>query len=458
VAAGNASENTANTTPCNQQKVICVGATGFSGTRTPYSNFGAEVDVMAPGGDMTVDLKGNGYPDGVLSTERDAQNRPSFGLKEGTSMAAPHVTGLVALMKSVRAGLTFTDAKSLLKQTANAQFKCNEGCGAGLVNAHAAVLAAKGQAPTGNPKLALSATDLYFAGSGQSTVTINNAGGADLRVSVAAGGAAGSKLSFPAGSTYTVPPGKSANLLIAANASGLPQGISLATVSVTSNGGNATITVRINVGAAAANKEAVLAIVYQDSQGKWQAAGGGKVLPSSNYQYSFQVDPGTYYVVAAVDERGNGQFFEPGDRVGFYKSIDGIVPVTATAWQTTSGIDFALIPFKSVSDRPTLVVGSACTANSDCPDSGVCLTAPGGYCSRDCASQACPAGSKCYNLANNTLYCLANCPGPRQGRSSCRTGYVCESDGTGLGACIPACTSNADCAPSTCNTATGYCN
>ncbi len=458
VAAGNSNENTANTTPCNQRNVICVGATEFSGARAPYSNFGAEVAVMAPGGDVTVDRNGDGPPDGVLSTYRDAQSGPSFEFLQGTSMAAPHVAGLVSLMRSVNAGLTSAAAKNLLRQTANARFTCNEGCGAGLVNAQAAVLAAKGQPPAGGAKLAVSTTDLYFAGSGQSTVIINNTGGATLSVNVAAGGAAGSKLSLPSGTTYTVAPADSASLVVSANASGLPPGISLATLSITSNGGGATINVRINASAAASDKEAVVAIVYQDAQGNWQAGGGGRVLPSNGYQYSVQVDPRTYYIVAAVDEDGDGEFFEPGERVGFYRNMDSIVPVNVTAGQTASGIDFALVPFRGVDDTPALVVGSACTGNNNCPENGVCLTAlPGGYCTRDCLGQACPAGSKCYTIATNSL-CLANCPGPRQGQSTCRPEYVCESDGTGIGACIPACRSDADCAPSTCNTATGYCD
>jgi hypothetical protein len=34
---------------------------------------------------------------------------------------------------------------------------------------------------------------------------------------------------------------------------------------------------------------------------------------------------------------------------------------------------------------------------------------------------------------------------------------LCENDGTGAGVCLPPCTTDADCAPQTCQTATGYC-
>ena len=52
VGAGNDNADAATFSPCNQDGVICVGAVGFSGARSGYSNFGANVDVMAPGGEM----------------------------------------------------------------------------------------------------------------------------------------------------------------------------------------------------------------------------------------------------------------------------------------------------------------------------------------------------------------------------------------------------------------------
>ena len=50
-----------NSTPCNQQNVICVGSTNFAGKRSSFSNYGTPVDVMAAGGEMREDLNGDGY-------------------------------------------------------------------------------------------------------------------------------------------------------------------------------------------------------------------------------------------------------------------------------------------------------------------------------------------------------------------------------------------------------------
>ena len=47
---------------------MSVSAVGPDKQRAPYSNFGMFVDVAAPGGNLELDLNGDGLPDGVLST------------------------------------------------------------------------------------------------------------------------------------------------------------------------------------------------------------------------------------------------------------------------------------------------------------------------------------------------------------------------------------------------------
>ena len=143
VAAGNSNDDASQYSPASCNNVITVGATGPTNTRAPYSNYGAPVDVMAPGGDtqQTFTLGGKTYPAGVLSTLLDQNGDPVFGFYQGTSMASPHVAGLVSLMLSKDPGLNFDTVMTRLKAASSplSATACNRpsgnDCGAGLVNA-----------------------------------------------------------------------------------------------------------------------------------------------------------------------------------------------------------------------------------------------------------------------------------------------------------------------------------
>ncbi|MER3443797.1 MAG: peptidase S8, partial [Meiothermus sp.] len=119
VAAGNQNSNANDFVPASCTGIIAVGATETRNYRAPYSNYGSRIDVMAPGGDIENDRNGDGYVDGVLSAARNDQNGSyNWIFYQGTSMASPHVAGLVALMKSKKPSLTYQEALSVLKQTA----------------------------------------------------------------------------------------------------------------------------------------------------------------------------------------------------------------------------------------------------------------------------------------------------------------------------------------------------
>ena len=157
VAAGNDSQDVSEQEPANCKGVMAVAATNKLGAKSDYSNSGAGVDIAAPGGDTT-----NG---GVLSLSNTGTMGPSMDTlswKQGTSMAAPHVSGVAALMMASNSLLQGSDTAYLMKATARSFPGSCSGCGAGIVDAEQAVIAARGFRPEKEPNDTL-ATAQYLS-------------------------------------------------------------------------------------------------------------------------------------------------------------------------------------------------------------------------------------------------------------------------------------------------------
>ena len=111
VAAGNKAAEAKDYAPGNCANVIAVAANDEKGDLAYYSNYGPEVALMAPGGDVFADADGDGRPDGILSTRTTSADcydpqtgQPAsacyYSYLQGTSMAAPHVAAALALLKA----------------------------------------------------------------------------------------------------------------------------------------------------------------------------------------------------------------------------------------------------------------------------------------------------------------------------------------------------------------------
>lgn len=142
VAAGNGGTAVSTFSPANCSGVIAVAAITRSGGKASYSNTGSMVTIAAPGG---------GAGPGILSTVNTGLTSPAadgYAFFQGTSMAAPHVAGTASLMLSVNPTLTPAQVRQLIQSSARAfpvgtESDCHPGsCGAGIVNAGAAVAAA----------------------------------------------------------------------------------------------------------------------------------------------------------------------------------------------------------------------------------------------------------------------------------------------------------------------------
>lgn len=137
VSAGNANLNISGFQPASCVGVLPVAATNQGGGKASYSNFGAGVFIASPGGD-------NGEP-GVVSTSNSGMTTPAmdnYRSMQGTSMAAPHVSGVAALMISANSTLPINMVPTIMKETARAFPGACSNCGAGIVNAAAAVKSA----------------------------------------------------------------------------------------------------------------------------------------------------------------------------------------------------------------------------------------------------------------------------------------------------------------------------
>lgn len=322
-AAGN--ENTSTPSfPASYDGVVSVSAVDINKNRAFYSNFGSFIDVAAPGGDATKDLNGDGQPDGVLSTHADDSSGsivPNAGILMGTSMAAPHVAGVAALMKGVNPGLTPANFDAFLVTGALTQDIGTMGqddfYGYGLIDANKAVAAASGTTPPA--ALVVTPGGLNFGVSG-STVELSAVNGGSGTLTVTG-------VTDDQPWLLVTPPSGSANGLgtyvVSVDRTLVADGTHTGKITFTSGANNVTINVIMQKLSTSpgANAGRHYILLLDSNFGIVDQAAANAV--NGQYAYAFGGrSTGDYYVIAGSDANNDGFICDAGEACGAFPTLD----------------------------------------------------------------------------------------------------------------------------------------
>jgi parallel beta-helix repeat protein len=197
IVCGSGNEGASVSYPARLQEVIAVGATDHNDVRWNYSNYGSELDVVAPSGRMSVlprvslwttDISGVAGHNPGSTLLGDAAG-DYFKWFSGTSGATPQVAGLAGLILSLNPELTSNEVQSIIQDTADekgAPPYPNDYYGYGRVNIYNALLEAipsKGHIDLDrefyncNCNVGIFLADSHLAGQGTQHVHITTSGG-----------------------------------------------------------------------------------------------------------------------------------------------------------------------------------------------------------------------------------------------------------------------------------------
>jgi serine protease len=350
-AAGNSATSVG--APANCSGVISVGALDALKQKTSYSNYGANLSLAAPGGDLTQSTTGTGYPDGIYSTLAawsGTTRVASFGAMTGTSMASPHVAGVIALMRYVNPAITPEEIDTLLVQgkltdDINTSGR-DDATGYGLINARKAVdealtLASSGSALAG--VVVASPTSLSF-GSVLSSASLSLSVTAATTETVSSIVSSSSAISISAGSDVSATT-KLGTYTITVDRSQLSAGTYYPYLTITTSASR-TITVQLTVVklASGSNAAASFGSVWVQASN----ASSGAILARQRFNVSAGVylwslsgiPAGNINLLASTDLNNNGTLCESGEACGNYPGSAQSLEVRAS----TSGLNFSLAP------------------------------------------------------------------------------------------------------------------
>ena len=349
-AAGNESSS-APFYPAAYDNVVAVSATTITNQLAPYSSFGGFVDVAAPGGNLGTDINGDGFGDGVLSTGADDSLVVIdyvYVFKQGTSMAAPHVAGVFALMKSLNSSLGPDDFDQLLAageltNSSSPGTRTSE-FGFGLINAQKAVVAALtapggGTPPPPAPWLGVAPLTLNFGATLDSVEfeLRNNAGGTLDIITISA------SPDSPGVPDWLLEPAPAGlgSYTLQVDRSGLPNGTYAGTVTVVSTVNVVQIPVIMQVSNAAVDGDAgpIFIRLLDDATGAIREV----TATATDGEYSWAIDdlpPGRYQLFAFSDADNDGEVCDQGEACGAFITTDQ--PLVIDLQADNADLDFPI--------------------------------------------------------------------------------------------------------------------
>ena len=347
VAAAGNSGNDDKMYPAAYDGVVSVSAATIDENLASYSNYGETIDIAAPGG-YSSDTNGDGYVDGILSTIGDDSSgsiEMSYAFSIGTSMATPHVAGVVALMKALYPGLTPDEFDALLQSEYLTQdlgdSDWDQQFGWGLIDAYKAVcIAQAGGGSDGLPAILSVSPSTITLSSTQSSaeVTLENSGNAEAVLTISAYTADVSWLSAVATDTDASGLGTYA---VTVDRDGLADGTYSGTLTFTSSANQAQVTVAMQVGSVDdASDGGYHYILLLDAQTDETIAQVNSAGENGVYAYQFTglAYGDTYAIYAGTNPDGDGYICEDGEACGSYLSLDQ--PATITINADVENIDF----------------------------------------------------------------------------------------------------------------------
>jgi hypothetical protein len=347
VAAGNENIAVADSSPANCNNVIAVTAVDFGGDRAEYANYDDRtniIDIAAPGGDLI----------GILSTGDTGQFTPNndnaYIPNVGTSMAAPHVSGAIALILDINKYLTPESIEKIIKQSARSNFvtetslwsasdlsvrECKVsriniayGCGSGYLDAFEALKLAA-DAPKINSTLAAMTTDDITPVTTQINAVgqLNSAMGYQVISNDNRLGSA--SVSNTGLLTYTPKFGA--------------EGKDVVHYSVTENGFEIRSSVEVNV------ETSGLSITFQNSQSQYELILGHTLnfsvdaSASNGDTISYSVDPTPFGIATIDSESGEFEFISPNNNSYIGDNLSININATSTFATVTKTYQVSLI-------------------------------------------------------------------------------------------------------------------